>query len=296
MTDLAVSEHLTAAQAEEKYGGRDPGTAWDEDLQRFVPLGELIVRQKMTAPVDLAANMAQFVEQRKHLLKFVAEQMVEAIYDQKGNPVAGQMGDYYMVQGSGKKALTKKGGENLAHFFRIFAGPVSLESQEKTKEYVDATVSMTLLDHLGRVVGSAVSSCSSAEKRFQSFGFKRKYGGVYNNSQQKWTIAPDFRAALNDVTAMARKRCFVQAIIVATATDEIFEMAAESEIAEEPAEVLPKRMPIGEHEGTPLPEVPQDNLLKCIEWCGAVDKRQSLREACEMELENRREAQEEIKF
>ncbi len=291
----AVGTRMTRAEA-----GNKPGHAWDEDLQEWVPLGEMVQREKLNAPVNLAENMQQFVEQRKHILKFVSEQMVEAIYDQKGNPVAGQMGDYYMVPGSGKKALTKKGGENLSHFFRIFAGPVALESQEKTKEYVDATVSMTLLDHLGRIVGSAVSSCSSAEKRFQSFGSKRKYGGVYNNSQQKWTIAPDFRAALNDVTAMARKRCFVQAVIVATATDEIFEMATDRpETKEEAAaeeQSQPKHMPVGKYKGVALRDVPEANLLECIKWCGAVDKRQSLHEACQMELERRREEKDEVKF
>ena len=302
-----ISERLTAAQAEEKQGGRAPGTAWDEEYQKFVPLGELALRQSMNAPTDLAVNMEQFVEQRKQILKFVGSQMVEAKYDEKRNPVAGQMGDYYKVPGNDRKALTKKGAENMAQFFKIFAGPVKLESQTKEKEYVDATVSMTLVDRFGRIVGSAVSSCSSAEKRFQGFGSKWKYGGVFSKQQQEWTTAPDFRAALNDVTAMARKRCFVQAVIVATATDEIFEVGAdrpetkEETAAQELVEqqhraTLPKRMPVGDHKDKPLPEVPADNLLKCIAWCGAKEKLQALREACEMELENRREEQEDINF
>ncbi|KKK94964.1 hypothetical protein LCGC14_2677540, partial [marine sediment metagenome] len=110
-------------------------------------------------------------------------------------------------------------------------------------------------------MGSAISSCSTAESGFQSVGAKRKYGGHYQQEHGDWIEkkAPDFRAALNDVTARARKRALVQAVIVATCTDEIFEGAREDEPERKSsANDLPTKMTIGKLRGTKLTQIDTD--------------------------------------
>lgn len=296
MIATEVSKRLTKAEA-----GNKPGHAWDEEHQEFIPLGMALEQERLAKPMDLQANLEAFTEARKVVLKFIGEQMREAEYDEKGYPISGKLGDYYKVPGAGdKKALTKKGAENLAQFFRFFAGPLKVEQQTTTKEYVDATVSGTIVDHFGRIVGSAVSSCSSAETAYQTFGSKQKYGGWYERSSKTWKRQPDYRAAMNDVMAKARKRWFVQGIIVATATDEIFELAQDEVVKEETETVnRPKRMPFGKHEGEELRTIGSEFLVNCVKWCETRPKYAELMEACLMELEDRREnqeGQEEIDF
>src|SRR5205823_3273046 len=124
-----------------------------------------------------------------------------------------------------------------------------------------ATVEVTLLDQYRRPVGSAVSSCSSAEASFASDKAKKKYGGA----------ALDYRAALNDIVARAAKRAFVQAVIVAAAADEVFTAAEE---VEEPAPAAPReklRFPKSWKEvgGKSIEEVTDAQLAKIADWCRA---------------------------
>src|SRR6266702_3861393 len=160
-------------------------------------------------PVDLEQQLAAWERNRKTLVRFVQSYLEEASYDAKGHPVPGQVRDYYKVPGAQTKALTKRGGEKLAQLFRFGKASTSIVAHTETKEYVSATVEVTLTDQYRRPVGSAVSSCSTAEGGFTSDRAKKKYND-------------DYRAALNDVVARAAKRAFVQAVIVAAAADELF--------------------------------------------------------------------------
>ena len=283
---VVVAERLTAAEAQAQF--LVPiGMAWDEEQQKPIPRGEAIELAKLDKPLDLEQNLQQYAVMRKQVLKFIGEQLVEAEYDSKGYPLPGKVNDYYQLPNYDKKQLAKVGAEKISSFFRFFAGPITLVSQTREKDYCDATISIVLLDHFGRTVGSAISSCSTAESGFQSIGAKRKYGGFYERAVEK--KAPDFRAALNDVTARARKRALVQAVIVATCTDEIFEAAKEDEPERKTSTDLPTKMTIGKFKGTKLVQIDTDTLMKCAKWCRENNKHEKLAEACELIVDERRE-------
>ncbi|KKL03801.1 hypothetical protein LCGC14_2622500 [marine sediment metagenome] len=287
---VAVAEWLTAAEAQAQF--LVPiGMAWDEEQQKPIPRGEAIELAKLDKPLDLEQNLQQYAVMRKQVLKFIGEQLVEAEYDSKGYPLPGKVNDYYQLPNYDKKQLAKVGAEKISSFFRFFAGPITLVSQAREKDYCDATVSIVLLDHFGRTVGSAISSCSTAESGFQGIGSKRKYGGYYVKENGRWVerTAPDFRAALNDVTARARKRALVQAVIVATCTDEIFEAAKEDEPERKTSTDLPTKMTIGKLKDTKLTQIDTDTLMKCAKWCRENNKHEKLAEACELIVDERRE-------
>lgn len=291
-TKPEVREHLTVAEAQAAF--LVPiGMAWSEEEQKAIPRGEAIELARLDKPLDLEQNLQQYATMRKQVLKFIGEQLVESEYNAKGYPVPGKLGDFYKLPNFDKKQLTKIGAEKISSFFRFFAGPIELVSQTRERDYCDATVSIVLLDHFGRTVGSAISSCSTAESGFQSVGAKRKYGGFYEQGQGGRPVekkAPDFRAALNDVTARARKRALVQAVIVATCTDEIFEAAKEDEPErKEPSGGLPTKMTIGKFAGRKLTEIDTDTLMKCAKWCRDHDKHERLAEACELQADQRRQ-------
>jgi hypothetical protein len=204
---------LTAAEAQAQ-GLVPTGHEWDEALQEPVARGTAMMIAHLDKAVDLQANLASFKANRDTLVRFVREYLEEADYDSRRLPIPGKMRDYYLVPGAQTKALTKLGAEKLGHLFRLGRARTTVVATTETKEYVSATAECVLTDQYRREIGSAVSSCTTAEKAFASDFAKKKYGG-------------DYRAALNDVVARATKRAYVQAMIVATAADEVFTSAEE---------------------------------------------------------------------
>ena len=291
-----VAEHVTAAEAQ-ATGLVPAGHVWDEELQQPIARGLAIASANLDKPLDLQRNLETYARNRQMVLRFMADQLTEAEYDEKGYPLPGKLGDYYKLPNYDKNQLTKIGAEKIGSLFRFFAGPIELVSQTKERDYCDATVSMTLVDQYHRVVGSAISACSTAESGFQGLGSKRKYGGYYVKESRKWVekIPPDFRAALNDVTARARKRCLVQAIIVATCTDEIFEAARQDEPERQGTKTgdLPTTMSIGKLKGTKLVDIDTETLVKCATWCREHNKHDRLAEACELLVDQRRQSEED---
>lgn len=222
--DNAKQEPLAADEAQ--HAGLVPaGHVWDEHSQQPVPLGEAVLADRLARPMDLEANLKQFERNRSTLLRFMREYLVEAEYegDRFKVPVPGKMHDFYQVPGSTTKALTKLGAEKLGHLFRYHRGEVT-PITESTAEHVSATVTVVLVDHYGRRVGAASASCSTAEAGFQSVRARKKYGARFEKNAKGETEVspPDYRAALNDIIARAGKRAFVQAMIVACASDEVF--------------------------------------------------------------------------
>jgi hypothetical protein len=82
----------------------------------------------------------------------------------------------------------------------------------------------------------------------------------------------DYRAALHDVIARAGKRAFVQAVLYATATDELFMVADDpGEGARLRAEAaaagrLPKNA-FGKYAGQLVADVPTEELAAIAQWC-----------------------------
>jgi len=212
------------------------------------------------------------------LLTFVRNYLEEATYDAKGYPIQGQVRDFYQVPGAGEtKALTKRGAEKLATLFRFGKATTEIVARTETAEYVSATVQVTLVDQYRRPIGSAVSSCSTAEAGFRSVFAQKKYGAKIAKEKDCSFVVKtpgDFRAALNDVVARASKRAFVQAVIVATAADEVFIAAEEAEAKapdpeEEKEPVVPSaavRLPdvkaLKQYAGKVIAELPSDALIK----------------------------------
>ncbi len=235
-----VRTRLTAADAQAQ-GLVPTGHAWNEDTQAPEPRGMALERAQLERPLDLARHLDDWKRNRDVLVAFVRDYLEEASYDQKGYPIAGQVRDFYKVPGSQTKALTKRGGEKVANLFRFHKATTEVRDKTETKEYVSATVEVTLTDQYRRPVGSAVSSCSTAEGGFASPRAKTKYSN-------------DYRAALNDVVARAAKRAFVQAVIVAAAADEVFTAAEDVEGTGESAPARPEGTP-PEDSGPFLPNV-----------------------------------------
>jgi hypothetical protein len=254
----------------------------------------------MERPLDLEANLQRFQRNLTTVQRFVASHLEEAAYDEKGYIVPNQLHDFYRVPGSDQKALTKKGSEKLAQLFRYFRGDATVVDKTETVEYVAATVTVTLLDHYGRRVGAGTAACSTAEKGFQSPRARRKYGAASKRegNEEKETHPPDFRAALNDVVSRAGKRAFVQAIIYATATDEIFTVSAEDSEDEPPA--APRRIPRlpmdtkTKKKGTPLADLTTPELVTLKGWCTDKKKYPATVEEIDSVLEERRATEDEV--
>jgi hypothetical protein len=227
---------------------------------------------------DLQKNLSAFKANRAVVIEFIrSEYFEEAQYDDRGLPIAGKVGDFYKVPGSDTKALTKRGSSKVKQLFRWHRGAAHKVDGEQTKEYCSATIEVQILDQFGRVVGSGIGSCNSAEMRFTSVGSVKKYGGLAEFEKGKGAVvkrAPDYRAALHDITSVATKRADTQATIVAAALEEIFTMATEDETREEkpeerepaaypgrPVALLPKGK-FGQYGGQSIAKVPTPDLVK----------------------------------
>lgn len=208
------------------------GVTADQALARLAELGTLTVRDEES----LEEGLARYERTRKTLQRFVARHLVEGEYDTKGFLIPGREGDYYRLPGMEKRALTKRGAEKVADLFRYRRARTVTTKTVEERDYCSAIVRVELVDGYGRPVGSGESACSTAEGRFTSRKARKKYGAKVDERGTE-VEAPDLRAALNEVVAQAGKRAFVQAVIFATATDEIFQTAAENgeKAGDEPA-------------------------------------------------------------
>jgi len=250
---------------------------------------EVMVEQ-LAKPEDLVAALDAYDRNRKVLMKFIANHLHESTYEERDGlkvPKAGEMNDYYLVPGATTKALTKLGAEKLGQLFRFRRGDTQVTHQVATKELCEVRVRVTLVDQFNRPGGAFESACSTQERAFQSARSKKKYGD-------------DYRAALNDVIARASKRAFVQAVIYSTATDEIFQAAADPD--EQQAEQEPPKLAtlpqgkFGKWGGKPVRDVPSPDLEKIYQFCKQASRPQvwaPVADAVVEELENRRAADEE---
>jgi hypothetical protein len=262
--DAEVKRLLSAQEATDK-GLVPVDHVWDQQSQTAVPRGLALEAAMLERPVDLEAQLAWWKKQRDILLNFVKTYLEEASYDSRGYPIQGKLRDYYVVPGAKQKALTKRGAEKLAGLFRFAKGETKLVGGTETADFVSQTVEVTLRDQYRRQVGSAVSSCSSAEAGFRSIYAQKKYGATIEDN--RITVKPDWRAALNDIIARAGKRAFVQAVIYAVAGDEIFTTAEEADPGEQAAPPSERRPPKQEQENRELgPFLPKAKALK--EWSG----------------------------
>jgi hypothetical protein len=229
---VEVGTRLTKAQA-----GEPPahGQVFDEEEQRWMPRGEKFAVDHYRHEQQPEVMLAQHDERRTMVLKFVAKKMQEAEYDEKGYLVEGRLHHFYVVPGSRRKALTKTGAEMLADLFRLRRAGSKVTHSVETAEYVSARVECTLVDSYGQPAGAHEAACSSAEAAFRAPFARKKYGAAGDwkgpKGRREWVESgpPDYRAALNDIVSKAGKRSYVGAVIVATATDEIFEIAAAGE-------------------------------------------------------------------
>ncbi len=259
-----------------------------------------VLADRLARPADLRKNLALFKRNRATLARFIRDVLEEAAYDAQGAPLPGQLHDYYRIPGANRKALTKLGAEKLAGLCRYARGETKIVDSVETPEYVSATVSVVLVDQYRRVVGSGEAACATAEAGFRSIRAQRRYGAVIT---EDGTVEqpPDYRAALHDVIARAGKRAFVQAVIYATATDELFTVADQPD--EEEAAAAGARAPeagvgrlpqnkFGKYAGQRLADVPAEDLATIAHWCRHEVKKAAawapVAEAIDQELERRR--------
>jgi hypothetical protein len=246
-------------------------------------------RAQLERPLDLAKNFEAMEKNRATLVKFVAGKMAESAYKPDKYPVSGQMHDFYRLPGFDKKVLTKQGSEKLAQLFGLRRARTESVDRACTKEFSMAVVRVTLVDRFGYPAGSGEAACTTAETGIQRSAKK------YDN---------DFRAALNDVVAKAGKRAFTQAVVYATATDEMFDVTGTPEKAVEatgteeekkPAPRFPEKF--GSVGGKLVSEVSIPELVKVADWCRTKAKNpkavQPMLEAIEEELDRRRDGEDE---
>ena len=250
----AKAEWLSASDAQ-ALGLVPTGHVWNERSQEAEPRGLALERAQAERPLDLAQNFAVMEKNRQTLVKFVADRMEESEYKADKYPVSGKMHDFYILPNYDKKALTKQGAEKLAQLFGLRRRSTASVERVCTKEFAMAVVRVELVDRYGMPAGSGEAACSTAET-----GFKRS-AKKYND---------DFRAAMNDVVARAGKRAFAQAVVYATATDEIFDSSGEQEKAIETTgrveeAAAPARLPdspkLGAHRGKLLSEIKAEELV-----------------------------------
>lgn len=229
--DQEVHTRLTKEQA-----GAPPahGQVFDEQEQRWMPLGEKFAVDRYRQQQEPEVMLAEHDARRMMVLRFVHSKMVEAEYDEKGYLIEGKLHHFYVVPGSKTKALTKTGGEMLADLFRLRRARSHVTHSVETAEYVSVRSVCDLVDQYGQPAGSCEGACTSAEAAFRAPFARRKYGatGKWEKTRGKkdeWVelTGPDYRAALHEIGMKSQKRAFVGSVIVATATDDIFEVAAE---------------------------------------------------------------------
>ena len=162
---------------------------------------------------QVAMSPDQFLQARKVLIRFVAENLVEATYDAKGYPV--EINDYYVVPGSKKKALSRKGADSLSDLYKYKVLHMDEVRSTVEKDFVSITYKCTI-HRSNMIVAERDATASTAEKSMQ-------------RSAQKYTLSgkkdPDWRGAENDIRAKAQKRAFVQAIIHACNASDILAAA-----------------------------------------------------------------------
>ena len=157
---------------------------------------------------QVAMTPETFQRARQVLIQFIADNLVEATYDKGGYPE--QVNDYYVVPGSDKKALSRKGADSLSDLYKYKILHMDEVRSTVEKDYCSITYKCTL-HRSGVIVAERDATASSAEKAIQ-------------RSAKKYTLSgkkdPDWRSAENDIRAKAQKRAFVQAVIHAcNATD-----------------------------------------------------------------------------
>ena len=248
-----------------------------------MPLSLVLRNEAILAGEDLEKRLDRVQKDTAIIRRFIAAQMVEADYDAKGYPLKGKMHDFYRLPGFDKKCPTKQGAEKLAGFANLRRARTYTVARECTKEFSMAEVQVELVDKFGQPAGSGDAAATTAETSFQAAA--KKYGG-------------DWRAAYNDVLARAGKRAFVQAVIYATATDDIFdstgEIAKKAEAAGADEERERPRFPekFGNAGGKYVDELPSDELVKIRDWCRKDAKNPKavarIAEAIDEELERRR--------
>lgn len=266
------------------------------------PLSLVLRNEQLLAGEDLEQRLVRVAKDNKLIRKFIAEQLVEAEYDAKGRPILGKMHDYYTLPGYAKKCPTKQGGENLAKFANLRRARTYTVARECTKEFSMAEVQVELVDKFGQPAGSGDAAATSAETGFQQAAAKY---GRQKDQQGKMTREADWRAAYNDLVSRAGKRAFVQAVIYATATDDIFDAAgeiakqAEAQGIDEEADVNRPRFPekFGNVGGKYIDELKSEALVTIRDWCKEKAKNPTALEpivdAINEELERRRTAADE---
>lgn len=225
-----------------------------------MPLSLALRNEAILEGEDLEKRLARVQKDTAIVRRFIASQMVEADYDAKGYPQKGKMHDFYRLPGFDKKCPTKQGAEKLASFANLRRAKTYTVARECSKDFSMAEVQVELVDKFGQPAGSGDAAATTAESSFQ--GAAKKYNG-------------DWRAAYNDVLARAGKRAFVQAVIYATATDDIFdstgEIAKKAEAAgrtDESDENRP-RFPekFGNVGGRYIDELKSPELVTIRDWC-----------------------------
>ena len=290
--DLGDETDRLLTREEAQDAGLIPkGHSWDVDRQVAVPIGAMVLSDRIEQGVDLSKSLSRMKTNHDLIRRMIADGMQEAEYKPDGYPVAGKMHDFYRLPNYDKKVLTKQGSEKLALFARLRRSRTQSTARECTKEFAMAVVQVDLVDPYGQPAGSGEAACTTAE-----VGFKRsakKYDG-------------DFRAALNDVISRAGKRAFVQAVVYATATDEIFdtsaapEKQAEAHGSTEEAYRLPESPKLGTNSGRIIKDMATADLTdlrnRMASKAKDVKTWQPVIDAIDEELESRRDSTDEERF
>jgi hypothetical protein len=231
VSGAVATGRLTKEQAHE-LGLVPEGTVWDEESQTTMPLGMKIALDRFRKEADADWLLEQYDRQRNALDFFVSQRMKEAEYDKDGWPRPGKLGDYYMLPGYEKRALSKPGAEKLATFFRLRILQSRITHSIETPEYVSARVGVDLVDAHGRGAGSFEGAATSDELGFQTPAVRQKYGAIGEwvkvDGENLWkeSKAPNYRAGLHDIASRARKRGFTGAVITAVGAHEVFDVMA----------------------------------------------------------------------
>lgn len=283
MTHLPVPipDHEDVYHLEPDESAARPGVAPARPVVRLPTTG--------LSAAELDHALALYKTWREKLKQFIRENLVEATYDDRHQPVGG---DYYRFFKDGKPTGSFAPRIAGADKVRQFMGWVIVNRRTvrytETAEFVSYTQAVDLVTHDGEIRGSGEGTANSAEKGFQN-----------QDHKYKGKSGTDWRGASNDLIARASIRAIRNAVQEAAGLREIFNeilaQRAPKAATGSPSEHLfvPNTPQAGKYAGRPIadPEVPGLFLSKLLTWARASSTTERV-QALEEELERRRETAE----
>jgi hypothetical protein len=157
--------------------------------------------------LELERGMEQWTIKREAIVRYLADHLVEATYDEDGKIV--QRNDYYRYPGSAEWKLSQEGADKARAIAGLFTADPRTDVVQSEAAVLTLTCAVHIVESNGTIRGTGQGSATSAEKGFQ----KQKKTLAYDN---------DWRAAFHPIQSRALKRATVRGTEAALAFGDVF--------------------------------------------------------------------------